>query len=347
LTRLAQRWVTIPMGIRLYGRQIARIIRAERCEAVVACSGGFDLLDIPAAHYASRLAGVRFYPYYFDDYALQWQGPNGWRPEVGRQVARRLEARFIADAAAVIVPNEFMADSLEQRYGCKTALVRNALDLASFEPSSDASEPRRGDIGADIRIVYTGAIYSAHYDSFRTLLAAIALLPGRNVKLHLYTAQSPEELAAQGILGPVTFHPHEAASAMPRIQRAADILFLPLALHSPYPELIRTAAPGKSGEYLASGRPILVQAPADSFVAWYFRKHDCGLVSDSSNPAMLVKHLQAILDDSALRQRLTANALQRAAMDFDLTRARRAFAGLLGVPLANAIETAPNAGAAA
>jgi glycosyltransferase involved in cell wall biosynthesis len=120
-------------------------------------------------------------------------------------------------------------------------------------------------------------------------------------------------------------------SAMPAIQQEADLLFLPLAFNSPYPEIVRTAAPGKMGEYLAARRPILVQAPSDSFIAWYFRHHECGLVVDEDDPARLAQALTLILTDAGLRERLSERAWERAKVDFDLNKARAQFAALIGL----------------
>ena len=121
-------------------------------------------------------------------------------------------------------------------------------------------------------------------------------------------------------------------STMPAIQQRADVLFLPLALHSDYPDIVRTAAPGKIGEYLAACRPILVHAPPDSFLASYFRDHQCGVVVDRSDPAELAVALESLLSDPALISRLRARAWERAAADFNLTDARRQFAEAIGLP---------------
>ncbi|HYE16131.1 MAG TPA: hypothetical protein VD968_16960, partial [Pyrinomonadaceae bacterium] len=115
-----------------------------------------------------------------------------------------------------------------------------------------APEPFEPRPDGEVRIVYTGAIYEAHYDAFRNLLAALERLGRPEVKLHAYTTQRAEEMAGRGIGGPaVVFHPHLSVAEMPGVQRRADLLFLPLAVESPYPDLVRTSAPVKFGEYLA------------------------------------------------------------------------------------------------
>jgi glycosyltransferase involved in cell wall biosynthesis len=118
---------------------------------------------------------------------------------------------------------------------------------------------------------------------------------------------------------------------MPGIQMEADLLFLPLAFNSPYPELVRTSATTKLGEYLAARRPVLVHAPPDSFVSWYFRRYDCGLVVDESDPARLAEGIERVLGDAGLRRLLSANAWERARADFDIRQSRDAFARLIGL----------------
>ncbi len=49
--------VNVPSGVQQRARQMTRLIRGERCHAVVACSG--DLLDLPAACLAAQ-AGTAF-----------------------------------------------------------------------------------------------------------------------------------------------------------------------------------------------------------------------------------------------------------------------------------------------
>jgi glycosyltransferase involved in cell wall biosynthesis len=324
ITRIILRILLIP-GVVWHGRQIAGIVRRENCGAVLACTG--DLRDLPAGYLASRLAGVPFYPYLFDYYSYQWVEP------ISRWLAQLLEPVMLKGAAGVIAPNEFLRDALRHRYGVEATVIHNPCDLSEYETiPNDAPSGNGGEFG----IVYTGAVYGAQFDAFRNLLAAIELLGRPNVKLHLYTAQSPRDLAERGISGPVVCHGHQPPSAIPGIQRRADLLFLPLAFNSPYPaELIKTSAPGKIGEYLAAGRPILVHAPPDSFVVWYFRRHECGLVVDQNDPAKLAQAIEQLLADAGLRQRLGERAWEQARTDFSVLTARSTLAGLMKLGVAS------------
>ena len=153
----------------------------------------------------------------------------------------------------MIVPNEFLARELEQSLGARTAVVHNACTVPEdVAPPPPARDPAR--------IAYTGAVYAANHDTFRNLIASLDLL-ARAARIDIYTAQSAADLEAAGIVGHVKRHAHLPADEILRMQADADVLFLPLAFESPYPSLIRTSNPGKMGEYLAAGRPILVHAP--------------------------------------------------------------------------------------
>lgn len=300
-------------------RSIARIIAREECGAILACSG--DAFDLPAAYLASQWARVPFYAYLFDDYLKQWEHPAYHRPSV-----RRAEPLALRGAAGVIVPNEFLRDEYRRRYQVEPVIVRNASEARETEDEAPLAWPV--DDG-EIKVVYTGAIYHAHYDAFRNLIEAIEKIDGLDIKLHLYTAQSREELEREGIVGPVVVHKHVTPTDVSTIQRRSDILFLPLAFHSTIPEVVRTSSPGKMGEYLASGRPILTHAPADSFVSWYFREHECGVVVDKDDPAELSLALQRIAEDDGLRQEIVRRARERAQTDFSLEAARATFLKLL------------------
>ena len=160
-------------------------------------------------------------------------------------------------------------------------------------------------------------------------MAALERVSFANVKLHIFTSRSASSLAENGIIGPVVCHQPQPLSMMPAIQRSADILFLPLAFNSPYPEVIKTSATSKLGEYLASKRPILVHAPADSFIAWYLRKHDCGLVVDHEDTEALARAIENILGNTGLQQRLSANAWERARSEFGTKRVQAKFSELM------------------
>lgn len=301
-------------------RQITRIVKEQQCAAVLSCSSGDDLLDVPSGYLASRQAKVPFFLYLFDTYAHMWTQPPT------QFIGQWLEPAIVKRAAGVIATNESVRDLLRRQYGVDSLVIHNPCDLEAY---ANLSKTPRDE--TQVKIVYTGAIYDAHYEAFRNLMTAIDMLGFPAIKAHVYTAQPEAFLAGKGVRGPIVYHEHAPIASIPQIQHEADVLFLPLSFTTPYPELIKVSSPSKVGEYLAARRPILVHAPTDSFIANYFRQHDCGVVVDKNDPAALAAALKRILDDNDLRERLSANAYERAQKDFSLAAAQEKFVNLFGL----------------
>lgn len=293
--------------------QIIKIMKKENPHAIIACTG--DLIDLPAAYNASKKLKIPFYPYIFDYYSHQWTIPKE------RAFAKSHEEIILKDSANIIVTNEFMQKELKNIYGVNSIIIYNCID-SNIKLNYIDHWPLNAD---EIRIVYTGAIYRAHYDAFQNLVKAINSLTEENVNLYLYTNQSKEWLTKQQISGKVVHHNYVTLIESLEIQKKADILFLPLAFNTDFPEVIKTSMPGKMGEYLTSGRPILVHAPKDSFVSWYFKKNNCGVVVDEENPLELEKAIHKIIDDKDFRKNIVQNALRCAHDDFSIEKARKNF----------------------
>src|SRR4030042_5787159 len=146
----------------LRARQIFQIVKKDQSDAIIACTG--NLYDLPAAYLASRWAGVRYFVYLFDAYFYQWPMPSQ------RVFAQRWEGRLIKGADGVIVPNEFLRDEYHRRYGIEPVIIRNPCEERENSVGQEVPWPADPDM---IKIVYTGAVYHAHYDAFQNLLKAI------------------------------------------------------------------------------------------------------------------------------------------------------------------------------
>ena len=311
----AKYWIMNWLRAFFRGVSIARIVKKEKCDVIVAASG--NLIDIPAGWWASAFTGTRFVPYLFDDYLYQW--PD----EQTRSISRKMEKRIYARVKSVIVPNEFMRDEIQKRQNVKATIVRNPCastpekDIQIMQTDYNRRE--------EIRIVYTGAIYHVNFDAFKNLIDATSQISA-NIRIHLYTAQPLEWLEQNGIKGDqIVHHPHSVHAEVLEAQNHAHILFLPFSFNSSIPEVIQTSAPGKTAEYLTSGVPVLVHVPPDTFISWYFRKHNCGYVVDTNEIPSLKSAIEDLMNDSSLRQSLVTNAKERARVDFDPIVSSRAF----------------------
>jgi hypothetical protein len=95
--------------------------------------------------------------------------------------------------------------------------------------------------------------------------------------------------------------------------------------------LIHTSAPGKLGEYLASGRPILAHVPANSFVAVYCSSHHCADVASQNDATILAREIEHIINDRNFRAGIVRMALTQAQLDFHPRVAREKFVQLMEI----------------
>lgn len=162
-------------------------------------------------------------------------------------------------------------------------------------------------------------------------MSAVNIIEGYNIKFYIYTLRTRERLEAIGIKGERVevkdfVDPEEILS----ILADADVLVLALAFDTPYPDVIKTASPGKLPVYLASGTPILVHAPKESYVVNYFKKHNCGIVVDSQNVAELKNNIIRILRDKKLREHLREN-MEKVIKNHDAEKVSKILQRYLGV----------------
>lgn len=310
-------WFIIYLDLYYRALQIAKTVNREKCKSIVSCSG--DLLDIPSAYLASILTGIQVIPYYFDDYVFQWPDPSF------RNFAQKFEKKIFSRRSTVIVPNEFMKEELRIRQNVVASIVRNPVDsdLGIDNPKTSISTK-------EIRILYTGAIYHVNITAFHTLLKAINTIKDLHIGLHLYTAQSGEYLINEGIKGDfVHINSHASAKETALAQQQANILFVPFSFDSTVPEVICTSAPGKLADYLSSGVPILAFVPPNSFVAWFLKQHQCGMVIDQNNPHALAKGIVEIARNEELRKTFVQNAQNLAKEEFDANKASKNFINII------------------
>ena len=294
--------------------QIIKILKKEKVKTLITCTGGIG--DLISGYLAAKLYHLTLAIYVFDDPIYQQTG-------FFHPLVKVIEEGILKSADKIIAPNEFLEKEYFRRYKFHSFVIHNPTFLPDL---SELDKKKTVFSQSKINIVFTGAVYLAHFDAFRNLVKAINLLKKEKVLLHIFTADAPKTLKKEGIGGKnVLFHSHINQAEVAVVQRKADILFLPLAFRSPIPEIIRTSAPGKIGDYMAVGRPILIHAPEDSFVSWYFRKHNCGVVVSEEKPKMLAHAILEITKDRKLSQTLENNALKQARKDFSVEKMRKKF----------------------
>jgi len=199
-----------------------------------------------------------------------------------REVSRM--NRALASAAAVVMNTEEARirarAHLPKLAHVPVVVITNGWDAADFA----TTPPTRDHSG--LRIVHTGTLHTAagyQHDASRLrqltggaaqvrvltrshvyLLRALDRLRAgepalvADVELHLAGALSKADVAAGGDL-PVVHHGYLEHPDSVALLRSSDLLFLPM--HHLPPGVRATIVPGKTYEYLATGRPVLAAVP--------------------------------------------------------------------------------------
>lgn len=300
---------------------IVAVFKNDCPETLIACTG--DQMDPPATWLAAKILRCRFCMYFFDEYGEQW-----WADRTIFPVIKLIEGYLVPRSDLLIAPNEFMAKKLGVVYGTHCEVVPNPMPTSVLPPAV-TEFPADGRI---VKLVFTGAVYHLNYAVFQAILVAISAMSDINAELHIYTAQSHEQITAEGVSGPkVKLHQHLRPEEVVKAQCEADILLVPFNDDPDCLELVRTSATAKLADYLATGRPLLAVCPDDSFLAWYLNVNQCGVSISSLSRTAIMDAIRKIVSNVDFRATLREQSRHCAQRDFDPAVASQKLLNVLGV----------------
>ena len=277
---------------------VAQGMRALKKEGADAILGVFPTIDYLIAAYAlHRLTGKPFFVYLFDPCNELYA-----HSRVRQAAAQLSEERILQSATKVFV----MSEALQEHYAVEHNITHTVIFPQPVDISTYAQLERSARDHEPFQIVYTGNVHDYVQDSLLRMAHVANRLD--NVQLVLYTQHSDEDLAWRRLCGPGVISRHVPRAQIPSVQVNADVLFLPMAFEPRNPFLRRVSAPGKMGEYLAAGRPILLHAPTDAYVSWYSSQHGFALQVNEPDEVALRQAVLCLQGDPGLRLTLSAKA---------------------------------------
>ena len=216
--------------------------------------------------------------------------------------------------------NDVLKEHYQKKYKREIIVIRNSVLIDKGEVLKVKSEL------SSFKIIYTGAIYWAQIGAIKNLIKAVKEIKDFKVTLHLYTPHDKNYLARRKIFqtDKIIFN-KGTPSEMKKIQRSANILFVPLSFNTNYSFLINSSSPGKTYEYMASGKPILIHAPRDSYISKYAKKHEFALVVDDDDADKLKVAINRLATDKKLVEEITDNAQKILFLNHDAMKSSRFF----------------------
>jgi glycosyltransferase involved in cell wall biosynthesis len=298
--------LNLPLAV-LAGLQAAVVAkRAQAGWIASAFDGGFSQI---AASVAARLSGVPHAVLIFDPWEENAYG------RVARALAAALEGPVLRRASLVVVWSEAGARHYERKHGGSYEVLPMPID-----PPAEVAERASG----EGEVLVAGAIYWAQEDAVRRLLRAARRVP----RARVVVLGDEDNLRRRGIVAD-RYEPPLAGADFHRRLARADVLFLGLSLRSRHPEVLTTATPARLPEYMASGRPLLVHAPAGSHVAEYARAEGFAEVVDRPDDLALAEALDRVLADPERATQRARRGRELALERHDVRAVRSRFEALL------------------
>jgi glycosyltransferase involved in cell wall biosynthesis len=301
-------WLKTLLGIPIIFVQMAmiaragpKIVRKLKADNIVAVSDyGPAMIGGYITH---KKTGKPLILFMFDLYK------GNYLPFPGGILASIYEPIIFRDAKEIIVTNEGTKDFYIKRYGKnigdKITVIYNSVFQENYEKDLVAKNDNPKSLYS---IVYTGRIYWPQLSSIKNLISVLGT-NNINADLNIYSPNPKKYLLNLGIKEGKNVKINSASpEKMPEIQESADILFLPLSWHTKGQQIIDTATPGKLTDYLIAGKPILIYAPASSFLVKYARENNFAAVVDQENSKQLEEVINKLLTDLDWRKELVENA---------------------------------------
>jgi glycosyltransferase involved in cell wall biosynthesis len=272
------------------------------------------------AYLAHRLSGAPLVIYEMDEWRASLVGALNER--IPLMLEKFFHRRIARAARTVWVISDQMAEEFCARFSIKAKVLPGCVEVDKFARGRHGGRTHRD----EFRLLYTGSISTPQAGAIRNVLRMIQSDPDDRTSLVIYSSQSVDELARQGISGPkLRIERSVAPEKVPDILATADALLLPFSFDEQQRAVVSTSLPAKSAGYLASGVPVLVHAPPYATITRLARSEGWAEVVDEPSIERLASALRRLANDKSLRRRLVENALRIARARYDLATRRAEF----------------------
>ena len=249
-------------------------------------------------------------------------------PFPGNILADIFEKRILKEAEKIIVTNQGAKDFYIKRYGNifseKIFVVHNSIFPEPYLPLITSYQPK-----PPYKILFTGRIYWPQIRSLQNLVKAVNEINDLDIKLDIYCPNASDYLKKIGIVENDKIKISVASPQdIPKIQSQADILFLPLSWKTKSQAIIDTATPGKFTDYLIAGRPMLIHAPASSYLVKYARENNVAAIVDQENIQDLKNTIKKVVKDVVFSQEIIRNAQRLFFENHDINKNIKIFRSL-------------------
>lgn len=239
------------------------------------------------------------------------------------------EFRYLLDNINLFLSiSDAMSEEYQKRYGKIFLPFHNPIDIERFviNPLENITTY------SYFKILYLGRIGTANKNALLRFAAFITdyQYSGYTVELDIYTINVDDPFVRKiKKLSKVNVKNAVTHSEVPRIMKEYQLLLLPLDFTKSGFRFSRFSIPTKASEFMASGIPIIIFAPAKTAISRFCLNNNCGHCISSQDDQVLKENLDMLIRDSDYRKRLSKTAVKLAHQLFDGEKRRTEFRQLL------------------
>jgi len=292
-----------------------RLIKERRIGVVLTVAHGLLFFVAVAAARSARVPSIVLV---HDDWLVTW---GDLLPPL-KPLLSVVYKHCLRSASQVYCMSEYMQRRLSE-WG-----VNSDVQLHAREADISSDRPFQAGSMEHMNIAYAGTFTGAMQDGLELLLKLICSekMTTYNLKSWHVHAYAPEGsfpgLHQAKEKGRLTLHGWVSQAALAKALAEADALFLPLSFKKDQQEMVTTAFPCKTSDYLAAKRPIVVLAPPYAALTAYSRQHGLAIVVDRLDETALADALGEIAHSEFVRHQLTENAARTFAKNHNIVTQR-------------------------
>jgi glycosyltransferase involved in cell wall biosynthesis len=231
------------------------------------------------------------------------------------------EEKILRAANKRLIISDGYAQDFTHRFGLNSTLLPHSIDLA--EVRRRMAELPGPPTDGPTRIVHTG-IVEGQKEGLLRIAKTLHKNPDLDARLILSTPTPREHLLSQGFDLPcveILTLPHDKVLDL---QASAHILVTVLPFFHKTKEGALTGYPTKLVEYLATGRPILIHAPAWTHLCQHANRDGYASIVDHPCEESIADAIRKLRQDNAHARTISQKATEQA-NNFDIQKVTRQF----------------------
>jgi len=232
---------------------------------------------------------------------------------------------LIANATVHLCISESMAAEYESRYGKKFLTFRNPVEIEKWRPYQKSNLAIKGD---ELKIIYTGRLFSPTYFSILDLCQVVDKFNRRGIKVTLDLFTYDENRAfidsIKNLNGIHLKSPVKVTDIPPLIQQY-EVFYLCLDFDDYAKKYSRFSVSTRTSEGMISGVPILMYGPHSSAMCKFFLASRSAYIVGERSLDMLEAALTEMWQNKDMREELSANAISYVCQHNDAPVVREQF----------------------